>query len=47
MGLNVAKDATAEPVKPGSDFKAALQQSVSQHTLAWKAAYELGRTNNH
>lgn len=40
---DVARDAAAEPVKPGSDFKAALQQSVAQHTPAWKAAYEAGR----
>lgn len=44
---NVAKDAAAEPVKPGTAFMAALQQSVAQHTPAWKAAYEAGRTNIH
>jgi hypothetical protein len=42
---DVARDAAAEPVKPGSDFTAALQHSVAQHTPAWKAAYEAGRAS--
>lgn len=41
---HVARDATAEPVKPESDFRAALNRSVAKHTPGWKAAYEAGRT---
>jgi hypothetical protein len=40
---NVSKDAASEPVKPGTAFMAALQQSVAKHTPAWNAAYEAGR----
>jgi hypothetical protein len=44
---DVAKDAGTEPAKPGSDVKAALDQSIAKHTAAWKAAYEAGRTGGH
>lgn len=40
---DVMRDAAAESVKPGAAFAAALQQSIAQHTPAWKAAYEAGR----
>jgi hypothetical protein len=41
---DVTKDAASERVKPGAAFAAALQESIAQHTPAWKAAYEAGRT---
>jgi hypothetical protein len=44
---DIVRDAAVEPVKPGSDFRAVLQQSVAQHTPAWKTAYEAGRANAH
>jgi len=44
---NLAKDASTEPVNAGTAFMTALQQSVAQHTPAWKAAYEAGRANAH
>jgi hypothetical protein len=44
---NVMEDAAAESVKPGAAFAAALQESITQHTPAWKAAYEAGRANGH
>jgi hypothetical protein len=44
---HVARDAAAEPVKPGAGFKTALDQSVARHTPAWKAAYEAGRVSAH
>ena len=44
---NVMKDAAAENVKPGAAFAAALQQSITKHTPAWKAAYEAGRVSAH
>jgi hypothetical protein len=40
----LAKDSAAEPAKAGADFAAALQKSIAQHTPAWRAAYEAGRT---
>jgi hypothetical protein len=40
---DTAKDAAAQPVKPGTAFTAALEKSIAQHTPAWKAAYEAGR----
>jgi len=39
----VARDAAAKPVLPGGAFAAALQESITQHTPAWKAAYEAGQ----
>jgi hypothetical protein len=42
---DVMQDAAAESVKPGAAFAAALQESIAQHTPAWKAAYEAGRAN--
>ena len=44
---NFVDDAAAESVKPGAAFAAALQESIAQHTPAWKAAYEAGRTTIH
>ena len=41
---DVAKDVAAETVKPGTGFKAALDQSIARHTPAWKAAYESGKS---
>ena len=43
----VAKGVQADPKAPGTAFEAALQRSVEQHTPAWKAAYEAGRTSAH